>query len=328
MKPTTAALLLLTTAVVATSCGAPSDPSESTAASTLHDTTITLPPKARPSALAYADDGSLWVTEMSLGAVARVDAQGHVQQYRIPGESNDPSGILRGPDGSMWFVGFEVIGVVHSGGRMTGWQTGAGSALGLPGSFANGPDGSVWYTDSSTPSVRRVSPNQQPTVVAALPDRTGFTFPSAAIATGPDHALWFAMVNFNQGPDVIERVESSGRVSSWNLPPASIPWDIVTGPDQALWFSERTGIGRITVSGEISHYPVPGGQRPQSIVSGPDGKLWFTTPTQLGEITTSGQVTLITVPGAKALRAILPARDGGFWLTDTKTDTIHHVTLG
>lgn len=334
MRSTTAtlsALLLLTTTILIASCSTTKDPlpvpsAKQTAAGTLHDRTIPLPPKAYPTAMAYADDGSLWVTEKSIGGVARIDAQDHVQQYRIPGESNDPSGILQGPDSEMWFIGFEVIGKLDTSGQMTGWQTGARSSLGLPVSFTTGPDGSVWYTESGTPSIRRVSADQQPQVVATLPNSIYYTFPATGITTGPDRAVWFSMVNTNQGPDIIARVDTSGRVSTWNLPPATTPWGIVGGLDGALWFSERTGIGRITVAGQISHYPVAGDQRPQDIVAGPDGNLWFTTPTQLGRITVAGQVTMTTVPGARALRAILPALDGGFWIADTSTDTIHHFT--
>lgn len=325
MKPVKPLVYLVATVLV-TSCGGPqSSPVGPTDKGAAQDRTIPLPPKAYPSAMAYADDGSLWVTEKSISAAARIGPHDHVDQYRIPGESNEPGGILQGPDGKMWFVGFEVIGRFETDGRITGWQTGQGSSLGLPSSFTLGPGGSVWYTESGTPSVRRVDAGKHPTLIADLPQKIGYTFPAARIATGPDEAVWFSMISTSASPDIIERVDANGRVSTWNLPDDATPWGIAPGSDGALWFSERTGIGRITVSGEITHHPVRG-ERPQDIVAGDDGNLWFVTPTQLGKITTSGQITMYDVAGAKKLRAVLPSQEGGFWLADVGTDTVRHFT--
>lgn len=287
--------------------------------------TIGLPGNAYPSAMALAPDGALWVTEESIGAIARIDTGGHVTQYRIPGESNDPDGILRGPDGQMWFVGSELIGRVDVSGRMTGWQDGAGANVGLPNAITLGPDGSVWYTNGNGPNstIGRVGPGQAPAVVGTVPNAA--IFPARGLTTGPDQAVWFSEVAQRYGPDAIGRVDEEGQYSAWPLPPASIPQGLVTGPDGAIWFTERTGIGRITTAGAITQFPIPGGQRPTDIIAGPEAALWFTTATRLWRITTAGRVTSWPVPDATSLDAIVAAGNDKLWLADTKANDVLRI---
>ena len=120
--------LLLAVAVLTVGCqNAPGHSTGAANAASIAQV-IDLPPGASPSAMTVSSDGNLWVTEESISAIARIDKAGHIRQYRIPGSSNDPDGILQGPDGRIWFVGFEVIGQVNTSGPMTGWEDGTGTS--------------------------------------------------------------------------------------------------------------------------------------------------------------------------------------------------------
>ncbi|WOX12556.1 hypothetical protein [Streptomyces sp. N50] len=284
---------------------------------------VRLPANAGPSDLALSGDGELWVTEAPLGAVARVTTVGTVTQFRIPGSSNDPSGILSGPDGKMWFVGFEVIGKVDDTGSMTGWE---GTAPGLPNAITLGPDGAVWYTNGGlgNASISRVTDEGGPVTTAVLPK--DIEFPARGITEGPDgSSVWFSELSPGYGKDSIGRVGTDSRYSKWSLPQGTVPQSITSGPDDAVWFTTRTGIGRITSSGRITIYRVGHDKRPTDITTGPGGALWFTTPTRVGRITIGGKITLWSVPGAKSLNTIIPAAGSGFWLTDRDAAVIHRI---
>lgn len=274
--------------------------------------------------MTVASDGSLWVTEEAIGAIARIDKAGHIRQYRIPGSSNDPDGILQGPDGRIWFAGFEVIGQVNTSGPMTGWEDGTGTTSPIfPDALTLGPGDAVWYTNGSdtTAGIGRVSDAQAPMIVAALP-KSNFNFPARGIAAGPGNAVWFSEIYEGYGKDAIGKVTASGQYTQWALPAATDPQSITAGPDHAMWFTERTGIGRITPSGTITNFAFQSGGRPDDVISGSDGALWFTTKTRVGRITPAGRINSWSVPGAKSLSSIAIAADGSYWLADDKTSVI------
>src|SRR5260370_94098 len=62
---------------------------------------------------------------------------------------------------------------------------------------------------------------------------TGIDNP-AAIAAGPDAALWFT----NQGNPSIGRITTAGKVTTYPDPSISLPYGIAAGPDAALWFTD------------------------------------------------------------------------------------------
>jgi virginiamycin B lyase len=202
---------------------------------------LTLPANAYPSDLALSDGGDLWVTESSVSAIARVATDGTVTQFRIPGSSNDPSGILAVPDGRMWFVGLEVIGRVDDAGNMTGWE---GAAPGLPVAFTIGPDNAVWYTNDvgPQPTINRVSDGTAPATVTTLPSGA-YGFPARGITLGPDHkSVWVSQQADSNGPDAIGRVDADGVYTSWPLAKNAVPQSLVAGPDGAVWASTRARI--------------------------------------------------------------------------------------
>src|SRR4051812_25911759 len=86
----------------------------------------------------------------------------------------------------------------------------------------------------------------------ASPSITNYVGPGisqpAAIALGPDGALWFA----NIGTDSIGRMTSTGVVTNYRDPSIQATNGITAGPDGALWFTNYSGsIGRITTDGTV-----------------------------------------------------------------------------
>ena len=294
-------------------------------------TALKLPTGTFPRFLAFSGDGSLWITESSGNAIARLDPAEQLSHYRIPGFENSPGDIVKGPDDAMWFSGFEQVGRIDARGSITGWQLGTeqGAQVGLPTALTVGPDGAIWYTSQTVPPrITRVSSAGVFTSTEIPSGEGGLYLPG--ITAGPDGALWFtqAPVGPADPPDAIGRMTTEGQYTSWPLPRSrSHPTRITSGPDGTLWFTERSGsIGRIAVSGVISEFPLPAGVSPFDITSGTDGALWFTTDLSIGRITTSGQISLWLIAEAKGLIGIAAAADGTFWLADGQADTIWHFT--
>src|SRR5260370_8797739 len=80
---------------------------------------------------------------------------------------------------------------------------------------------------------------------------TGIDNP-AAIAAGPDGALWFT----NQGNNSIGRITTAGAVTTYTDRSISKPYGIAAGPDGALWFTNygNSSIGRITTAGQVTNH--------------------------------------------------------------------------
>jgi virginiamycin B lyase len=143
------------------------------------------------------------------------------------------------------------------------------------------------------------------------------------ITTGPDGALWFALLGS------IGRVTPSGVFTFYSPVPANggpvtSNGGITTGSDGALWFTEGAPpggkIGRITTSGAVAGFSTSAGVGGVgSIAAGPDGALWFTEGNagKIGRITTSGSITEYPLPVASSLPfAITAGPDGALWFTE------------
>jgi streptogramin lyase len=141
------------------------------------------------------------------------------------------------------------------------------------------------------------------------------------IVSGPDGALWFGNV------DRIQRITTSGTITSFAVSLVGNVHGIAVGSDGALWFAESgaSRIGRLTTSGTLTHFSV--GSGPESITPGPDGALWFTETggNAIGRITTAGAVTHFPMPGAGP-NGITAGPDGNLWFTELFHDKIGRIT--
>ena len=181
-----------------------------------------------------------------------------------------------------------------------------------PGGITAGPDGALWFTNTWIDSIGRMTTAG---VVTNLYTDPSITRPTG-ITSGPDGAVWFT--NFAS----VDRITTSGAISSFTDPSIHCAGAITTGPDDALWFTNCNSIGRITTSGAVSSFADPGIVDPDSITSGPDGSLWFTDAAEgtsgnsIGRITTSGVVTTFTDPGIQNPDSIVSGPDGALWFTN------------
>jgi streptogramin lyase len=155
---------------------------------------------------------------------------------------------------------------------------------------------------------------------------TGINHPSG-ITPGPDGALWFT----SPGNSSIDRITTTGQVTSYTDPSISNPFEITAGPDGALWFPNFAidgSIGRITTTGQVTSYTDPSLSSPYGITSGPDGALWFTNQQDgsIGRITTTGQVTNYTDPSISSPYVIIAGPDGALWFTNYGNNSIGRIT--
>ncbi|QFZ19578.1 Vgb family protein [Saccharothrix syringae] len=317
--------MLLAAGALLTACTGSALPTVGPAAEEVKVIAIRLPEGTFPRFPTVAPDGTVWCSESSGEAIARIGTDGSVSHVRIPGSSNSPADVVHGPDGLIWFVGFQVIGRITADQQLEGWED---RRIGLPKAMASGPDGALWYTnEKEPPTISRITPTGS---ITHHPIQTTGSSPTMpGITTGPDGALWFIETSFfPEGPRGIGRMTTGGEYRRWALSDAMTgPSRITAGPDDALWFTTDRAIGRITVDGTISDFPIPPGTRPFDITFGLDGALWFTTDQgSIGRLTTSGQMTLHPIDGAEQLIGLASAQDGSLWIADGKADTLWHYT--
>ncbi|MEV1023196.1 hydrolase [Streptomyces sp. NPDC050264] len=302
-------------------------------------TVIRLPGNASPSDMILTDEGTLWVAEADLAAIAEIDPSGKVTQHPLPrgaGYPPSPDDLQESPDGGIWYTAGDQIGRLGPSGEFTWWSEGADApgngpgagdnGPGFPDALALGPDDTIWFDNSERGSkvFSRADAKRGLERITRLPTQ----FDVAGMALGPDGAVWFSQQQEYDAEqrEGIGRLTAEGDYRKWPLPENSAPRTIVAGPDHALWFTDRRGIGRIDTDGGLSHFPVRASKYPSDIVLGPDKALWFTTDRRVGRLTTTGRITLWPVRGAKELVGIAPIPHGGFWLADRETDTVRRFT--
>ncbi|MCS7479399.1 virginiamycin B lyase [Umezawaea endophytica] len=293
-------------------------------------TAVRLPEGAFPRFLTVSADGVVWCVENSGESIARLDRNGDLDHFRVPGESNGLADVTTDPGGAAWFTGLLLVGRISPDGDLGGWRDEKGGPrVGLPNALTAGPDGAIWYTNEKTPpaisritAAGTITDHEIPTTDGLL-DLPGIT-------AGPDHALWFTENSTAPGAaQAVGRMAVDGAYTRFPLSGSgSGPHRITTGPDGALWFTLLSGaIGRIAVDGALSEFPLPGGGRPFDITAGYDGALWFSTDRPaIGRITTNGEITLHPVEGAKRLTGIGAAPDGALWVADGEADALWRYT--
>ncbi|MFF0010860.1 hydrolase [Streptomyces sp. NPDC005374] len=304
---------------------------------------IFLPGNASPSDMVLTDDGTLWVAQAQLSAIAEIDPSGKVTQHplpRGPGYPPYPYDLQESPDGGIWYSASDQLGRLDPSGKFTWWDDssssndngpGSDDGPGYPDGLTLSPDNTIWFAhiaNGGIPAFSRADNNRGLSSIAILKGKGTFSIPTGGIVAGPDRAVWFSQIHqYDESDgDGIGRLTVQGAYKEWPLPKGTTPQRIVAGPDKALWFTERGGIGRIDVDGDVSHFAVRESEHPDGIALGPDEALWFTTDSRVGRITPRGKITLWPVRGAKGLSSIVPIPDGGFWLTDRGTDTVRRFS--
>jgi streptogramin lyase len=172
-----------------------------------------------PTSLVGGPDGALWMTvdggPGQAAAIARFTADPPDElSFPLPGRAG-PRAIVAAPDGALWFARGNQLGRITTAGALT-LRTIAG---GSPEALAADVSGALWYAQGST--VRR------------LDDPTAYWTgsPVAALAAGPDGALWAAV----QGGAA--RIVPGETPTFVDVDPAARSRAIAAGPDGRMWLT-------------------------------------------------------------------------------------------
>jgi virginiamycin B lyase len=308
-----------------------------------------------PEDVTTGSDGNLWFLESSTEALARVNGDGTVSEFPVPGGGSgiSLSSIVAGPDGALWFTGFNGPGNVFratTDGNVTAVATG-GVTPGFPSSnvqgIAVGPDGNVWvtrpsFTGSSPEGLARITPGGAITLfgaAAGLPDDATLRY----LTAGADGNLYVTdsgqgqnggnpvagrVWRFNLATNGFELVATAGTTSGFTA--GNVPNAITSGPDGNLWFlffsGTHSGIARMTAGGEVTEFTDGIDARGvlERVTTACDGALWFTQSREdesegaVYRTTTSGSTTSYRngLPPNASIVGITNGPDRNVWVTN------------
>jgi virginiamycin B lyase len=237
--------------------------------------------------LAAGIDKSLWVTEVTLGAIMKFGLTGKAEIYATPTSGSNPEAIaLNGK--SMYFTEWTTpcTGSINAKGQIKEYATPLGETQST--GMIAGSDGAAWFvTDYS--GIGRVTAKGKDKQYYFGDDSAQPT----AITLGPDKNIWFIE---NQG-DYVGKITPAGVVTEYNVNTGggSYSFGITAGSDGRIWFADAHNkrIGAINTDGTgLTYYAAGLTGTPISIVGGPDGNLYFgETSAAVGRITTAGVIS-------------------------------------
>ncbi len=269
---------------------------------------VTLP--RATSNMISGPDGDLWVgvdPTYSTAAIDRIDLNGSVTSFPVPGTGNPPDG------------GFTIN------------------------SLATGPDGNVWFVADFAPTftdnqvvIGNITPAGLVTEFPPIPVPAGReALNTGAIVSGPDGDLWFGYVVNDpklQAQDFIGQVTTAGAVtlfpiSSFGSKSPPFVDSLAAGADGNLWFTAGLGksfvFGRMSPSGAVTQFPmrdlftgsVDNGLSASLVVSALGNNL---SQNEVLQVSTAGAIARNKIPAAisDSFRTYLGPADGSLWFSD------------
>lgn len=249
----------VTTAGVFTDFNLPSNPPPGTG--------YTRPIPERPQTITVGPDGALWYTVQLFdqtcvcvkgGKIGRITTGGAITEFTLPTggtrrTASRPFGITAGPDGALWFTDTNLgkIGRMTTGGALTQFAVPQGQPQGI----TSGPDGNLWFTANGgqTALLERLSPTGAFTQFTAATGVDGVSV-GAALAVGPDGALWFSDYDSLTGVGSLVRGTTVGDITTVPLATFDEIDGVTAGPDGAVWF---TLTHLMTSTSAIGRLPTP-----------------------------------------------------------------------
>jgi virginiamycin B lyase len=221
-----------------------------------------------PTAIAAGADGAVWFTIDRSDVIGRAH-NGAIERISTSGRNIEPLGLGVAPDGSVWFTDAVGGGVA----RMTPAGEVSRYKLDTPivrlGRLAVAPDGSAWFAESTSYSITQLKDGR--IVHHEIESPRGGPF---GVAVAPSGVVWATL----QAGDQLLRIETDGRVDTFNLPRrGAVPSDVAIGPDGSVWFIEARG-NRIGVlhDGNFAEFEVGVENAGLSgIAVAGDGSVWF-----------------------------------------------------
>jgi virginiamycin B lyase len=244
----------------------------------------------QPGAITIGREGDVWftfggqdsgVSSTYGGFVARLDVEGTIVEYPLPGPNAEPQAITTGTDGTIWVT--ERISRGGAIGRVA--PDGSIAVTPLPeGNEPRGvepaPDGGVWFAEV-------VFGPQIVGVIGKLTAAGSFAYFSlphseqlSGIASDDEGDLWFptyASGHVTKEPDgslstgpttgVLARMDAQGHVREFVTPHDVI--ELAPGADGTMWFTQESSdaIGHINRSGKIVELPTK--PRPRGVLIKP-----------------------------------------------------------
>lgn len=146
---------------------------------------------------------------------------------------------------------------------------------------------------------------------------------TAAIAPGPDGALWFT-----ERYGYIGRISTTGTVTEYATPSTYEPFALAAGSDGAIWIGDGSAgasdMGRMTTGGS---YSTCTGTNLEAIalVKAPDGNIWYAnqSPGTVGRVTPACvQTEMGTSP---AVQRMTVGPDGAVWFTQPSPGSVSYI---
>jgi virginiamycin B lyase len=221
---------------------------------------------ARPSLLALAPDGAVWVTRGGDDRIDRIDGRDGTRRSFPVGTG--PYGIAFGPGGEVWFtaIGADAIGRLAADGTVALTPVPGGS--GMPAMITAGPDGAMWFTLNRGAALGRIDAAGEVTV-HPLPDPGCGPVGIASDAT----ALWFAEI----GTGRVGRLVPGEALQEFDLPdraarPHAVAPDGTGGCWVTLWAAGS--LAHLDEHGAVTAvHDLGAGSEPHGVAVAPDGSV-------------------------------------------------------
>jgi virginiamycin B lyase len=284
---------------------------------------------AGPSGITTGPDDLLWFLERSEIAIARLNADGTVDEFDWPVALGSMSSITTGPDGNLWLLDFNPpgrVGRVTPAGVVTEVATGGVTAGFTAGNVQNiivGPDDNLWFTRPFVDNgVGRITTGGVVTQFDA-PDGTQ----PRDIALASDGNMY---VTSDDAAGTILRVTSAGVITAVatggvtaGFTAGRFPSDITVGPDGNLWFLIQGGVARMTLAGAVTEFDTPTADPFLEDITSGCGSLWVTqgeedsSSSAILRVTTGGVFTSFTtgLPAGSSPDGITFGPDDDVWFT-------------
>jgi virginiamycin B lyase len=271
--------------------------------------------------LASGIDNSLWVAEVTLGAIMKFSLSGKAEIYTTPTPNSAVEAVAVNGK-SMYFTEWATpcTGSITAKGQIKEYPTPLGETQST--GMIAGSDGAAWFvTDFS--GIGRLAPKGKDKQYYFTNDGNQPT----AITLGPDKNIWFIE---NQGSNV-GKITPKGVVTEYDVGTGgSYSFGITAGSDGRIWFADahNNRIGAIKTDGTgLTYYATGLTGDPISIVGGPDGNLYFgETTAVVGRITPAGVITeypFTQTLGSFPILSIVVGPDKNIWFANNG-----HAQLG
>lgn len=277
-----------------------------------------LPPSSGPMMPAVAPDGSVWVAEMNVNKLVRLDPRADViQEFRFSGEYRETMGIAIAADGRVWLAQQHAMALGMFDpvdGRYHEFPIPGG--VSAPVGIAIGPDGAVWFTEMSGDRIGRFDPRTARFRQYRIPTNDAAPY---WLTVGPDGRVWFTEF---AGGKVGLLDPDTGSVREYAIPGhPNLPALAVTR-DGTVWVTSIQGaLYRLSpLTGAIRAIPLPVAGD-YGLAVGPDGELWVGCD--------GGRAVFVVQPDTgRARRHLLPVGSAPWWPAVDPTGHVWVVLAG